>query len=93
MKGLKISMIFVDHMITPEHCTLDNFCKAGEVLSKYKAETFGLDEKDWRLPRKLIAYSRKTTCNAKAGDQEVEFPQLLHSIKHCAQKEYRKPCA
>ncbi|KAK3526344.1 hypothetical protein QTP70_024266 [Hemibagrus guttatus] len=92
IKGLQTSMIFVDHVLTPEHCTHENFCQAGAVLSEYKAEDLGLGEKDWRLPRKLVAYTRKTTCNVKAMDQKVEFRQLLHNIKQCAQKEYKKPC-
>lgn len=35
-----------------------NFCKAGNILSAYKAEELGLQEKAWLLPRKLVAYTR-----------------------------------
>ncbi|GAA6076651.1 uncharacterized protein LOC118812701, partial [Tachysurus ichikawai] len=37
---------------------LQNFCKAAAVLSEYKAEQLGLKEKDWRLPRTLLSYTR-----------------------------------
>ncbi|KAK2834238.1 hypothetical protein Q7C36_014939 [Tachysurus vachellii] len=88
----KQGSLLVDNVITPKHCTLQNFCKAAAVLSKYKAEQLGLKEKEWRLPRTLIAYTRKTTCKVSPMAEQVEFHQLLLNIKHCAQKEFRDPC-
>ncbi|KAF4081016.1 hypothetical protein AMELA_G00155960 [Ameiurus melas] len=88
----KSSWTYVENVITPEHCTLENFCKAGEVLSAYKAEELGLNDKDWLLPRSLVAYTRNTHCNVSSSLDRVEFPQFLENIKLCCQKEYRKTC-
>ncbi|KAG7324447.1 hypothetical protein KOW79_012463 [Hemibagrus wyckioides] len=92
LKGKQYSQIYVDNVITSEHCAYENFCKAGIVLSKYKAEELGLEDKDWLLPRALVAYTRKTICDVKAVTEKVELHQLLHNIKQCAQTEYKNPC-
>ncbi|KAL6473953.1 hypothetical protein MHYP_G00175140 [Metynnis hypsauchen] len=70
---------------------LHNFCKAGEVLEKLKAEDLGLQEKQWLLPRKLVAYTRNIQCKKSASDDEVQLPKLLTNIQRCAQMIYGKP--
>ncbi|KAK2834237.1 hypothetical protein Q7C36_014938 [Tachysurus vachellii] len=92
IKGKQHLQILVDNVITPENCTHENFCKAGAVLSEYKAKQLSLEEKDWLLPRILVSYTRKTICNVTAMTEKVEIHQLLHNIKQCAQKEYKKQC-
>ncbi|KAK3558339.1 hypothetical protein QTP86_017255 [Hemibagrus guttatus] len=62
------SQILVDNVITSENCTHENFCKAGTVLLKYKAEELGLQDKDWLLPRALVAYTR----TSKVSEQEEQ---------------------
>ncbi|KAI5100710.1 hypothetical protein C0J45_9696 [Silurus meridionalis] len=65
-----------------------NFCKAGNLLSVFKAEMLGLKENDWLLPRKLVAYTRKIHCQEPASGDLITLHQLLDNIHQCAQKEY-----
>ncbi|GAA6094533.1 uncharacterized protein LOC118812701 [Tachysurus ichikawai] len=82
----------IDHVNAIKGKQHENFCKAGAVLSEYKAEQLRLEEKDWLLPRILVAYTRKTICNVTAMTEKVKILQLLHNIKQCAQKEFKKQC-
>ncbi|KAL7858502.1 hypothetical protein AOLI_G00186040 [Acnodon oligacanthus] len=78
--------MFVQQVIKPGHCTPQNVCKAGEVLEKLKAEDLGLQEKNWLLPRKLVALTRNIQCKNSASDHDIELHQLLSNIQHCAQE-------
>ncbi|KAL6473954.1 hypothetical protein MHYP_G00175150 [Metynnis hypsauchen] len=69
----------------------DNLCKAGELLKTFKAKDLGLREKDWLLPRQLVAYTRNIQCKKSASDDEVQLPKLLTNIQRCAQMIYGKP--
>ncbi|KAF5904890.1 4-hydroxythreonine-4-phosphate dehydrogenase [Clarias magur] len=91
MKDQLKAEIFVQNVITTEHCTHKNFCKAGNILSAYKAEDLGLQEKDWLLPRKLVAYTRDINCKDPSSEDRVKLHQLLDNIHQCAQKEFTKP--
>ncbi|KAL6473955.1 hypothetical protein MHYP_G00175160 [Metynnis hypsauchen] len=70
---------------------LENFCKAGKVLEKLKAEDLGLEAKDWLLPRSLVAYTRNIQCKYPESQRRAELQDLLHHIKDCAQMTYAKP--
>ncbi|KAL6473952.1 hypothetical protein MHYP_G00175130 [Metynnis hypsauchen] len=78
--------MFVQQVIKPGNCTLHNFCKAGEVLEKLKAEDLCIQEKDWLLPRKLVALTRNFQCKNSSSDHDIELHQLLRNIQHCAQE-------
>ncbi|KAL7868266.1 hypothetical protein SRHO_G00096500 [Serrasalmus rhombeus] len=86
-----VKKIFVQEAITTRHCTLENFCKAGKALEKLKAEDLGLPEKDWLLPRSLVAYTRNIQCKYPESQRRAELQDILHHIKNCAQMTYAKP--
>ncbi|KAF7702340.1 hypothetical protein HF521_001623 [Silurus meridionalis] len=88
VKDILKAEIFVHKVISTEHCTNMNFCKAGNLLSVFKAEMLGLKENDWLLPRKLVAYTRKIHCQEPASGDLITLHQLLDNIHQCAQKEY-----
>ncbi|XP_036433708.1 uncharacterized protein LOC118812701 [Colossoma macropomum] len=87
----RVKKISVQAVISDRHCTPQNLCKAGKVLEKLKAEDLGLQEKDWPLPRNLVALTRNIQCKNSASDDKVQLHQLLFNIKHCTQKMYAKP--
>ncbi|KAG7324448.1 hypothetical protein KOW79_012464 [Hemibagrus wyckioides] len=82
--------LFVPKVIINEDCTRPNFCKAGKILGMYRAEELGLKQKDWLLPRKLVAYTRDLNCKDPESEDQVQLRQLLDNIHQCAQKEFMK---
>ncbi|KAF5904891.1 Uncharacterized protein DAT39_005369 [Clarias magur] len=72
MKDSLATEIYVQKVITTDHCTPKNFCRAGNILSAYKAQELGLKEKDWLLPRQLVAYTRDIYCKVPTSEDQLE---------------------
>ncbi|KAI5100708.1 hypothetical protein C0J45_9694 [Silurus meridionalis] len=80
----KVKNVFMDKL-----CNSEMLCKAGKVLSAYKASDLGLkSEWYWRLPRHLRAYSKQQNCTDTDEMELVPLHQFLDKIHSCAQKEY-----
>ncbi|KAG9281227.1 hypothetical protein AMEX_G4016 [Astyanax mexicanus] len=90
--NIKTKTIMVQEVITTKNCSLEYFCKAGNVLGSLKAEALGIKEQVWLLPRLLVAYTRNIQCENPAPDHSpsspasVELQHLLKNIRQCAQK-------
>ncbi|KAI4882376.1 hypothetical protein NFI96_033734 [Prochilodus magdalenae] len=83
-----VKKTFVQEVITDRHCNVQSICKAGKALETFKAGDLGIQEKQWLLPRRLVAYSRSIQCKEPTSHQSIELQRLLHNIKECAQKMY-----
>ncbi|KAG9281225.1 hypothetical protein AMEX_G4014 [Astyanax mexicanus] len=73
---------------TRGHCTEENFYTAAMVLRQLRAETLGIEEKDWQLPRLLMAYARYPE-----PDRQIQLMDLLRNIKYCTMISFLKPPA
>ncbi|KAG9281226.1 hypothetical protein AMEX_G4015 [Astyanax mexicanus] len=86
----KVKKMMVLQAVTHGHCTHENLCKAATVLQELSAETLGLEEKNWLLPRQLVAYTRNIQCKSPAPDHQIQLQDLLQNIHYCAQKMFTK---
>ncbi|KAF5904892.1 Uncharacterized protein DAT39_005374 [Clarias magur] len=79
----------VQNVFMNEECNLETLCQAGNVLSAYNWSDLGLRrEKDWRLPRRLHAYSKLQNCTIKGELETIPLLQFLKKIQSCVQKEF-----